>query len=102
MEIRENYLGIELLFLRLQVLENDFSDYEQNFFTVTISTLIGVVTIEFLAFFICAYLYWKTIDFKLRTNLQESRLSFDHFPVSILMKQALIMKYFQETSNNLL
>lgn len=101
-EINENTLAIEIIFLRLQVFERDFVNYESNFFQSFQALLIGVVSIEFLAFFICTFLYWKTIDVKLKKTLAESRFSFDHFPLNLIMKQTYIMKYLQETSSKFL
>ena len=101
-EANENNLSLELVLLRLQIFENDFVNYEINYFLNLQNILIGVVSLEFVAFFISIFLYWKTIDVKLKKNLIESRLCFDHFPLALIMKQTYIMKYLQETSSSLL
>lgn len=101
-DISDINLGLEIVFLKFQVIEDNFINYEIAYLENLESVLIGVVTAEFIAFFISTFLYWKLIDVKLKKKLIESRLCFDHFPVSLIMKQTYIMKYLQETSSSLL
>jgi len=101
-EISYTNLGLEIVFLRIEIFENDFVNYEVGYFQNLQSILIGVVSLEFVAFFISIFLYWKTIDVELKKRLMDSRLCFDHFPLGLIMKQTYIMKYLQETSSSLL
>ena len=101
-EIMENNLGLEIVNIRLWIFENNFVNFESAYFQNLQSILIGVVSLEFVAFFISIFLYWKTIDVQIKTKLAESRICFDHFPLSLVIKQTSIMKYLQETSSSLL
>ena len=101
-EIMENNLGLEITNLRLWIFENNFVSFESAYFQNLQSILIGVVSLEFIAFFISLFLYWKTIDVQIKKKLAESRFCFDHFPLSLVIKQTSIMKYLQETSSSLL
>jgi hypothetical protein len=101
-EIYDNNLGLEVVNLRLMVFENDFVNYETNYFQNLQNILIGVVSLEFIAFLISILLYWKTIDVQLKKKLIESRVCFDHFPLALIIKQTYIMKYLQETTSSLL